>query len=160
MRVVASGHNARSALAAIEGAIRSLESPGLRVRLVRDKWANVLDAQPSRHAVPLNSDEIVSLLGWPVGERKYVGLDRDGPRLIAPSQAERAERVIGLSDHPARRIAIGQSVEDGLRHTHVIGPTGVGKSTLLLNMALQDIGAGRGVVVLDPKGDLLSLIHI
>lgn len=156
VRVGASGRNARSALAAIEGAIRSLESPGLRVRLVKDKWSNVLDAQPSRHAVPLNSDEIVSLLGWPVGERKYVGLDRDGPRLMAPSQTERSDRVIGLSDHPAQRIAIGQSPTDGLRHTHVIGPTGVGKSTLLLNMALRDIEAGRGVVVLDPKGDLVD----
>lgn len=156
MRVGASGRNARAALAAVEGAIRSLESPGLRVRLVKDKWANVLDTQSSRHAVPLNSDEIVSLLGWPVGEREYVGVDRGGPRLIAPSQAERFERTIGLSDHPARRISIGQSAADGLRHTHVIGPTGVGKSTLLLNMALQDIEAGRGVVVLDPKGDLVD----
>ena len=156
VRVGSVGRNARSAVAAVEGAIRSLESPGLRVRLVKDKWANVLDAQSSRHAVPLNSDEIVSLLGWPVGERKYVGLDREGPRLIVPSQTERAERVIGRSDHPARQISIGQSAADGLRHTHVIGPTGVGKSTLLLNMALQDIEAGRGVVLLDPKGDLVD----
>jgi hypothetical protein len=39
---------------------------------------------------------------------------------------------------------------------HVLGPTGSGKSTLLLNLALQDIEAGVGVGVLDPKGDLIS----
>jgi energy-coupling factor transporter ATP-binding protein EcfA2 len=34
---------------------------------------------------------------------------------------------------------------DALRHTHVIGPTGVGKSTLLANLITQDMAAGYGV---------------
>jgi DNA helicase HerA-like ATPase len=38
----------------------------------------------------------------------------------------------------------------------ILGPTGSGKSTLLLNLALQDIEAGIGVGVLDPKGDLIT----
>jgi len=37
-----------------------------------------------------------------------------------------------------------------------VGPTGTGKSTLLANLIIQDISAGRGVVVLDPKGDLVG----
>lgn len=37
-----------------------------------------------------------------------------------------------------------------------MGPTGTGKSTLLANLIIQDISAGRGVVVLDPKGDLVG----
>ena len=37
-----------------------------------------------------------------------------------------------------------------------MGPTGVGKSTLLENMAMQDIEANRGVIVVDPKGDLVD----
>src|SRR5947207_1837401 len=41
-------------------------------------------------------------------------------------------------------------------HLHVLGATGSGKSTLLTNLALSDIEAGRGVVVIDPKGDLVS----
>ena len=39
---------------------------------------------------------------------------------------------------------------------HVVGKTGVGKSTLLLNMILGDIKAGRGTVVIDPRGDLIT----
>ena len=48
------------------------------------------------------------------------------------------------------------SVADGMLHSHVIGPTGVGKSTLLANLILQDVDAGRGAVVLDTKGDLIA----
>src|SRR5262249_33562647 len=43
-----------------------------------------------------------------------------------------------------------------LRHTYVIGATGTGKSTLLLNLIRQDIEAGRGVGLLDPHGDLVE----
>jgi hypothetical protein len=39
---------------------------------------------------------------------------------------------------------------------HVIGPTGTGKSVTLMNLALQDMRGGRGVVVIEPKGDLVD----
>jgi hypothetical protein len=32
----------------------------------------------------------------------------------------------------------------------------VGKSTLLLNLILGDIKTGRGTVVIDPRGDLIT----
>src|SRR5712692_8816176 len=47
---------------------------------------------------------------------------------------------------------------DARHHVHVLGPTGAGKSTLLLNLALDDIEAGRGVGVIDPKGDLIRAL--
>ena len=63
-------------------------------------------------------------------------------------------RVLGDTEiGPRRAAALG--VEDGRFHTHVIGATGSGKSTLLANLALADMAAGRGVVVIDPKGDLV-----
>jgi hypothetical protein len=46
--------------------------------------------------------------------------------------------------------------EDRLRHLHVVGPTGTGKSTLLANMALQDAKAGHGFALIDPKSDLVE----
>jgi len=51
---------------------------------------------------------------------------------------------------------------DRRHHVHIIGKTGTGKSTLLRNMIIQDIGAGAGVAVVDPHGDLVSdvLEHI
>lgn len=45
------------------------------------------------------------------------------------------------------------SVEDRNRHAFIIGGSGTGKSTLLENMATQDILAGRGLAFIDPHGD-------
>jgi hypothetical protein len=63
-------------------------------------------------------------------------------------------RVLGDTEvGPRRFVCLG--VEDGRFHPHVTGATGSGKSTLLANLALADMAAGRGVVVIDPKGDLV-----
>ena len=43
--------------------------------------------------------------------------------------------------------------EDRLRHLYLVGKTGVGKSTLLENMAIQDIEEGNGILFLDPHGE-------
>ena len=64
-------------------------------------------------------------------------------------------RVLGLAETGARRPVI-LGVAGGRQHTHVLGATGSGKSTLLANLALADVEAGRGVVVIDPKGDLVD----
>ena len=45
---------------------------------------------------------------------------------------------------------------DRHHHVYVIGRTGLGKTTLLRNMLLQDIDHGEGVMLLDPHGDLAS----
>jgi hypothetical protein len=47
---------------------------------------------------------------------------------------------------------------DRRQHVYVIGKTGTGKSTLLCNMIVQDILAGRGVGVIDPHGDLAEAV--
>lgn len=49
------------------------------------------------------------------------------------------------------------SVEDRLKHMHVIGSTGSGKSSFLAHLILQDIKNGYGVGVFDPHGDLIDL---
>jgi hypothetical protein len=47
---------------------------------------------------------------------------------------------------------------DRLGHIYVIGKTGVGKSTLLLNMAISDIHKGKGLCIIDPHGDIAETI--
>jgi energy-coupling factor transporter ATP-binding protein EcfA2 len=76
--------------------------------------------------------------------------------LLAPEHpGRRAGKPLGRSDAGPRR-AVALAVADARHHTHVIGATGSGKSTLLVNLILADATAGRGVVVLDPKGDLVT----
>lgn len=52
----------------------------------------------------------------------------------------------------------GIKVDDRRRHMYVVGKTGMGKTTLLENMVLNDIYAGHGVGVIDPHGDFAEKI--
>ncbi len=52
----------------------------------------------------------------------------------------------------------GIKTDDRRRHMYLIGKTGMGKSTILENMIIDDIRAGHGVAVVDPHGDLAEKI--
>jgi CxxC-x17-CxxC domain-containing protein len=52
----------------------------------------------------------------------------------------------------------GIKLDDRRRHMYLIGKTGMGKSTVLENMIVGDIMAGRGVAVVDPHGDLAEKV--
>ncbi|MCF6271566.1 MAG: type IV secretion system DNA-binding domain-containing protein [Rhodobacteraceae bacterium] len=45
-----------------------------------------------------------------------------------------------------------------MAHLYIVGQTGTGKSTLLLNMARQDARAGLGFCLIDPHGDLADIL--
>jgi hypothetical protein len=77
------------------------------------------------------------------------------PAAVQPSRAIEAPKVLGDAQAGARR-PVALAVTDARYHLHVMGATGSGKSTLLTNLVLSDVEAGRGVVVIDPKGDLVT----
>ncbi|PIV50466.1 hypothetical protein CO115_02755 [Candidatus Falkowbacteria bacterium CG_4_9_14_3_um_filter_36_9] len=52
----------------------------------------------------------------------------------------------------------GIKIDDRRRHMYFIGKTGMGKSTVLENMIIQDIRNGKGVAVVDPHGDLAEKV--
>ncbi len=56
----------------------------------------------------------------------------------------------------ARKFGIKRN--DRPRHMYVIGKTGMGKSTMLENMIIQDIQNGEGLAVVDPHGDLVEKV--
>ncbi len=51
------------------------------------------------------------------------------------------------------RKRFGIKVNDRRKHVYIVGKTGMGKTTLLENMAIQDIRAGRGIGIVDPHGE-------
>lgn len=58
------------------------------------------------------------------------------------------------TDARNKKMKFGIKAKDRLRHMYVIGKTGMGKSTLLENMAIQDIQNGEGIAVIDPHGSM------
>jgi hypothetical protein len=58
----------------------------------------------------------------------------------------------GKTDSRGKNVTFGIKAKDRQRHVYVIGKTGMGKSTLLENMAVQDIQNGEGMAFIDPHG--------
>ncbi|MDP2683887.1 MAG: type IV secretion system DNA-binding domain-containing protein [bacterium] len=52
----------------------------------------------------------------------------------------------------------GIKVDDRRRHMYLIGKTGMGKTTVIENMVITDIRAGRGLALVDPHGDLVEKV--
>jgi hypothetical protein len=62
--------------------------------------------------------------------------------------------VLGIGERLGHEMPLVLSCEDRRHHLYAVGKSGTGKTTLLRNMLLQDIEAGRGVGIIDPHGDL------
>ena len=56
------------------------------------------------------------------------------------------------TDFRNKKEKFGIKASDRTRHVYTIGKTGMGKSTLLENMAVQDIQNGNGIAFIDPHG--------
>lgn len=157
---------AQDLLRRVEAPWHGSRAPG--VNLTRRLLPGRLVARRVDHrSVPLirvpsvfNTQELASLLGWPVGVEQLPGLTLGGCRLLpVVASVPTIGTLLGESTFPAtagRPVAL--DLRSRLVHLHAIGPTGSGKSTLLSRIVLSDIAHGHGVVVLDPKGDLITPI--
>ena len=63
--------------------------------------------------------------------------------------------LIGINAVHGKEQEVYVPADYRFRHIYVVGKTGTGKTTLLLNMIKSDIDAGKGVGVIDPHGDLV-----
>ena len=147
----------RVLLQGLLGALRLLEGPGVRLR-ARTEHPAKLDGvrRPWRPGLELGAGEIVAMVGWPVGEGALPATPSAHPRVLPLPQARETQRAFatGVADQAGERLGI--SIGDALYHTVLLGPTGAGKSTALAHLALADIHAGRGVLLIDPKTDLVA----
>jgi hypothetical protein len=84
------------------------------------------------------------------------------PVLMPSPRIPTTGRVLAVSNWPGSDRPLAQPVIGGLSHTLLAGPTGVGKSEVIAALAVQDLKAGRGVFLLDGKGDTAEsvLSHI
>ncbi|WP_269781168.1 type IV secretory system conjugative DNA transfer family protein [Actinomyces oris] len=150
----------RTLLQGLLGALRLLEGPGVRLRARTEHPAKLNGVRrPWRSGLELGAGEIVAMAGWPIGELPLPLLGSGHPRLVAPPPevaSGSSQRVVGASAVPGEAGLVRLPITDAVYHTHLLGPTGVGKSTVLLALALADAAEGRGLLLLDPKGDLAT----
>jgi len=57
-----------------------------------------------------------------------------------------------------RETIFGIKDKDRTKHIWTVGKTGTGKSTMIANMAIDDLKKGRGLAVIDPHGDLCEIL--
>ena len=116
----------------------------------------------------LSSSELSDLYHFPnTTLTKTEGLvksrSRDLPTPLSMKQSRtKLDVVVGFNEFGGQQQAIGITLKQRQKHTYVIGKTGTGKTTLLMNAIRQDMENDKGVAVLDPHGDmfreLLSLV--
>ncbi len=127
----------------------------------RHRLANPLPALASRQLRRgdlLSVPELAAIAHLPTDEA-VPGLQRAGARAAMPPPgiptAGQDIKPLGISDSGQPR-PVGLRVADARHHMHILGATGSGKSELMGQLILDDADNGRGIVVIDPKGDLVA----
>ncbi|MFV2194748.1 type IV secretory system conjugative DNA transfer family protein [Nocardiopsis sp. LOL_012] len=140
------------------GALTTAQGPGVRLELVREPASRLNEARtPRLWPLSLGVSELVGLLAWPLGDGELPGLPPLHPKpLRASSRVHSGEQVFAQSAAPGDERLLGISAQDQTFHTIAYGPSGSGKSNALLHLALADAEAGRPVVLLDPKRQLID----
>jgi len=142
------------------GAMATAQSPGVRVQLVREDVERLNAAGiPSRWPMRVSVAELLPLIAWPVGDQELPGLPSHHPRLVpAPAALSTTENVFATANAPGDTRLVGIRTPGRMQHLVVTGPTGSGKSMVFASLISQDIAAGRPLVLVDPKRQLVDFI--
>ena len=106
----------------------------------------------------LSSDELATIFHFPNRsiETPHIQWLKAKTAPVPAEVPQSGGTFIGYGYYRGIRRPVCVSFDDRRRHVYIIGKTGVGKSVLLHDMAIQDIKAGYGVCVIDPHGDLID----
>lgn len=112
-----------------------------------------------RQSVVLNTEELSSLWHLPDQQTEtpnilWLFAKRAAPPVNLPEEG----LILGQSTYRGVSRMIRLKRSDRRRHTYIIGKSGGGKSTLIANLAIQDVENGEGVCILDPHGDLVESV--
>lgn len=119
-------------------------------------FETVLERTTHRSGLLLSLPELAGLIHPPGESVQHPKLRRHDPNARSLSDELLHADGIALGLHTYRGEDQTLVWPDAYRnrHAYILGATRMGKSTLLLNMMMQDIQAGRGLCLIDPHGDL------
>lgn len=110
-----------------------------------------------KELLPFTVNELATLFHFPVGTNAAPELsEATAATAPAPSGMKTDGVYLGTNSYRGTTTDVYLGKEDRVRHTYVIGQTGTGKTTILKNMAIQDIKNGHGVCFMDPHGSDLE----
>lgn len=112
-----------------------------------------------RFGMILNLEELSQLIHFPSPALRPQLVEREIRSRAVPAELlAPAGLALGSVRHRGEEQTVRLAVAHRVRHTHLIGASGTGKSTLLLNLIRQDMENGEGLALLDPHGDLVDAV--
>ena len=144
----------------VSGAMATAQSPSVRLQLVREDIQRLNTAAiPARWPMRVSPAALLPLIAWPIGEQELPGLPAHHPRPVpAPASLSASENVFATANAPGDTRLVGIRTPGRMQHLVVTGPTGSGKSMVFASLIAQDIAAGRPLVLVDPKRQLVDFI--
>lgn len=118
---------------------------------------NVFKRKSNRLGMLLNTKELAQFVHYPnktVVSKKLGIQDQKTKRVSEVAIGQKY--TLGVNQYHGIEIPVTIDDEARLRHMHIIGATGVGKSTLIAQMLLEDIRLGNGCALFDPHGDIVE----
>lgn len=118
----------------------------------------------------LNVEEIASLYHYPtiklatihnISWHKVILSDPPDNLTVAENLTEEEKSDVNFmakTEYKNKMTVFGIKKNDRRRHVYIIGKTGSGKSTLIANMAINDMRNRRGFAIVDPHGDLCEVL--
>ncbi len=121
------------------------------VQAYQPEWRRLLSV--------LSPAEIATL--WHVPDETYTGekiawAESPVPPAVVGVEGQDDRLLIGDVTQRGTKTPVFLHPRDRVFHHYITGKTGTGKSTLIENLVVQDIAAGRGVAVIDPHGQLVD----
>lgn len=129
-------------------------------------WQKYISREFEEKGKTFNTEELASLFHFPTIQVETSAISWSGAKkgeapfnLPLKSEVDPENlTVLGLTDFRNKAEEFGIKLNDRKRHIYMIGKSGVGKSTLLENMIIDDLIENRGIIVVDPHGELADKI--
>lgn len=109
----------------------------------------------NRFGMIMNSQEMFSFIHF-LNSSKLIS--SESKTKAVPQSLINNDYRVGINRHYGVVKEVTLNDEQRLRHCHIIGSTGTGKSTLISNLFLEDVKKGNGCVIFDPHGDTIEEI--
>jgi len=122
------------------------------------KFFPIIDLPFFKSISTLSSEELATIFHFPnkTIETPHIQWLKAKTAPVSAEVPTSGGTFIGIGYYRGIKRPVYILPKDRMRHTYIIGKTGVGKSELLKEMIKQDIKAGYGVCVIDPHGDLVE----